>query len=166
MKTFLDTLIPYDYILFGGSFALFILLVILAILLRNKTFISVFLFILAFSIILLGPTLGYSKMHQYLFKNTTKLLSQKKLTFTKAVVVYGELTNDSNKNFSLCKVKAKAYKVSGNKYKDYLFALNPFKKVSILEYEIDKGEKREFKIILEPFNHAKDYNISVEASCR
>jgi hypothetical protein len=37
--------------------------------------------------------------------------------------------------------------------------------MSILEEEIPKGTQREFKIIIEPFTYAGDYNISLEADC-
>ena len=166
LSSFIDNLIPYDYILFGGSFSLFVLFVILGIILRNKTFIAIVLFILAFSIITLGPTLGYVKMHQYIFKNTTTLISDKKLTFTKAIVVQGSLKNESNVNFSFCKITASAYKVSKNKFKTYLFGFKPFKKMSIVEYDIAKDKTVDFKIIIDSFNYSKDYSISLKANCR
>ena len=166
LSVFIDELIVYDYILFASSFAIFVLLIILGILLRNKIFISIVLFLLGFSSIILGPTLGYVKMHSYVFKNTTKIIEQKKLTFTKAIVINGTLKNESNIDFSMCKIKASAYKVSSNALKNYLFKFKPFKERSILEYDINKNETIEFKIIIDSFNYEKDYNVSVGASCR
>lgn len=166
LSVFIDELIPYDYILFGSVFAIFILLIILVIVLRKKTFIAITLFLLAFLIVILGPTLGYSKMHSYIFKNSTKITEHKKLTYTKAIVVQGTLKNESNVDFSLCKIKASAYKVNSNAIKNYLFQFNPFKEMSILEYDIKKDETIEFKIIIDSFNYSKDYNVSVGASCR
>ena len=166
LTTFINELIMYDYILFGSVFSIFVLLVILGILLRKKTFISILLLLLAFSTIILAPTLGYVKMHEFLFKNETAFISQKKLSFTKAIVVHGSVKNMSNHSFSSCKIKVGIYKVSGNEIKDYLFKFNPFKKMSILEYDIKKDEVRNFKAILEPFTYSKDYNISIGASCK
>ena len=166
INAFIDGLIPYDYILFGVSFSLFILFIILGILLRERILLAIFFILLAFGAIVAGPTIGYEKMHQYLFKNTVTLKSQKKLTFTKAVVVYGNLTNESKFDFSMCKIKVSAYKRSKNPVKDYLFKFNPFKNMSILQYDIKKGQDKEFKAILEPFYYSKDYNISLEAKCR
>ena len=105
-------------------------------------------------------------MHKFLFKNSTQLISQKKLNFTQAVVVKGTLKNESKFDFKMCNITASAYKVSGNAIKDKILPFNPFKKMSILEYNILKGEVREFKIIVEPFTYSKDYNISVGASCK
>jgi len=166
IKHFIDGLIFYDYILFGACIALFVLFIILAILLRKKVAVALFFVLLAFASFLLGPTLGYLQMHKFLFKNNIELISQKKLHFSKAVVVKGNLTNESNFNFTSCKITANAFKVTANKYKNYIYKLKPFKKMSIVENEIKKGETREFKMIVEPFTYQRDYNISLEASCR
>ncbi len=166
ITAFIHNLILYDYILFGSVLLVFILLLVLSILLRRKTLLCVFLLLSAFALLFLGPTLGYIKMHEFLFKNKTELLSQKKLNFTKAVVVKGVLTNESKFDFIECKITASAYKVSGNAVKDFLFPFNPFKKMSIVEEDIPKGNSRDFKIIVEPFTYSKEYNISLEASCR
>ncbi|OIP53907.1 MAG: hypothetical protein AUK54_07525 [Helicobacteraceae bacterium CG2_30_36_10] len=166
MSTFIEELISYDYILFGGVFILFILLIILGILKRKKFGLSIFLIFLSFLILILVPTLGYVKMHEYLFKNSTQLTSQKRLTFTQAVIVNGTLLNESKFNFQTCKITASATKVTGNPLKDYILGFNPFKNMSIIEENIAVGELREFKIIIEPFTYSKDYNISVGASCR
>jgi hypothetical protein len=166
LRAFIDGLIVYDYILFATSFCIFILLVILGILLRKKTFISVTLILIAFLNIILVPTVGYVKMHEYLYKNELTLTYQKKLTFTKALVVEGTIKNLSKKDFKKCKIKIKVLKVTGNALKDYLFQFKPLKKMSIVQTDIKKSQLREFKAIVEPFSYAKDYNISLEASCR
>ena len=166
IQNFIDGLIPYDYILFGSVLVLFVLFIVLAILLRRKMMLAIFLVLLAFATFLLGPTLGYVAMHKFLFKNHTELISQKKLHFSQAVVVKGKITNDSNFDFKSCKITASAYKVTPNKYKNYIYKLKPFQKMSIFEKGIKKGETREFKIIVEPFTYKRDYNISLGASCK
>lgn len=166
VTTFVNELIVYDYILFGSAFFLFVLFIILAILLRKKTILAIVLILLSFSILILGPTFGYIAMHEILFKNSTKLISQKRLSFTPAVVVNGTLTNESKFDFKSCKITASAYKVSKNPIKKYIYPLKPLKKMSITRENILKGESEDFKIIVEPFTYKKDYNISIEASCR
>lgn len=166
ITTFIDNLIIYDYILFGAVFFLFILFIILGIVLRKKPFFAVIFILLGFATLLLGPTLGFFKMHELLFKNKTQLLSQKKLQYSEAVVVKGSVTNESKRNFSSCKITASAYGVSSNALKNYLKKLKPFQKMSILEEDIAKSETREFKIIVEPFRYSRDYNISLKADCR
>lgn len=166
LATFIDELIIYDYILFSGVFSLFILLFILGLILRKKAVKAIVLIFSAFFVLLVGSTLGYLKMHEYLFNNSISLISQKKLTFSQAVVVYATVKNNSNFDFENCKISAMVYKVSGNAIKDYIFTFKPLMKMSIFEYDILKGEERELKIILEPFTYSNDYNISVEAICR
>jgi len=166
ITAFLDELIKYDYILFGTVFTLFILFIILAIVLRKKVAISIFLIIFSFVILTLGPTLGYIKMHEYLYKNSCELVSQKRLSFTPAIVVNGTITNESKLDFKSCKITANVYKSSKNIIKKYIYPLKPFKKMSIVQGNILKGETQEFKIIVEPFTYKKDYNISIKASCK
>ncbi|MDQ7068245.1 MAG: DUF2393 domain-containing protein [Sulfurimonas sp.] len=166
ITSFIDALIMYDYILFAGSFFLFLLFIMLAILLRKRLFFGVVFVLLAFTILTLGPTLGYLKMHEYLFKNSVKLISQKRLSFSEAVVVIGTITNESKRDFSTCKITASAYKVTSNKYKNYLKKFKPFKKMSIVEENIGVSQTRKFKIIVEPFTYTRDYNISLGADCR
>jgi len=165
ISAFLEGLITYDYLLFGGVFLLFFLFIILALLLRNKTVLSLIFTLLAFIILFVGPPMGYIKLHEYLFKNSVELLSQKQLHFSAAVVVKGRVTNESKRAFKRCKIVASAYAVTKNKYKNYLKKLKPFKKMSITESDIAVGETREFKMIVEPFHYSKDYNISLGADC-
>ena len=166
LLNFIHGLTSYDYMLFGASFVLFILFIILSILLRRKLFAALFFLLLGFASFLLGPTLGYVQMHKYLYKNSVEVISAKKLNFVQAVVIKGRLYNESKFDFHECKVSAIFYKVSTNKYKNYLLKLKPFMKRSIVIDDIAKGEQKEFKIIVEPFRYQKDYNLSVEANCK
>ena len=166
LGTFLDSLITYDYILFGTVFTVFLLLVFLGIILRSKTVLALLLILSAFIILIVGSTVGYMQMHKYLYKNTTSVVSQKKLTFTEAVVIHGLLNNTSKFDFKSCKITACAHKVSDNALKNYLYRFKPIRKMSMLEYDIKKGQEREFKLILEPFTYSKEYNISIGADCR
>ena len=166
ITAFIEGLITYDYILFGSVFTLFILFIILAIMLRRKMALSIFLILFSFIILTLGPTLGYIKMHEYLYKNSCKLVSQKKLSFTPAIVVNGTITNESKFDFSSCKITASVYKSSKNIIKKYIYPLKPLKEVSILEDNILKGETQKFKMIVEPFTYNKEYNISIKGSCK
>ena len=166
ITAFIDTLIIYDYILFGSAFVFFILFIILGILLRKKTFLAVLLILLAFGMLLVAPSFGYIKMHEYLFKNKTTITSQKKLEFTQAVVVKGNVINKSKFNFESCIITASAHKVSKNKLKNYLFQFKTITSMSLIQYDIKVNETRDFKIIISPFTYSKDYNISLGANCK
>lgn len=166
ITAFIAELITYDYILFGSSFVLFIIFFILGIVARKKTLLAILLFILSFGTLFLAPTLGYVQMHTYLFKNSVELTSEKKLSFTEAIVIYGTLKNESNFDFKSCKVTATIYRATGNKYKDYLYLFKPIIKMSIVEQEINKSQTREFKLIVEPFVYTKEYTIALGANCK
>lgn len=166
ITTFINELITYDYILFGSVFGLFILFIILGIVLRRKTALAIFIILISFTILIVGPTVGYIKMHEYLFKNTTELISKQKLNFTQAVVVKGKITNESQRFFKSCKITASANKVSKNELKNYLYSFKSFANMSIVEQDIAVGQTREFKIIIAPFTYSKDFNISIGAKCK
>ena len=166
ITAFINGLITYDYILFGSVFLLFILLIVLGIILRRKIALAIFLVLLSFALLFLGPTYGYVKMHDFLFKNSVTLTSEKKLEFTKAVVVKGSIVNQSKFPFQSCKITANIHKNGKNKYKNYLYQFKTIQKMSILAYDLKIGEQRNFKIIVEPFTYSKDYTISLGAKCK
>jgi len=166
ITAFIDGLISYDYFLFGGVLFLFLLLMVLAILLRKKVGLSIFIILLSFGVLFAGPTVGYVKLHEYIFKNEVILLSQKKLSFTPAIVIKGSIENSSKQDFQRCKISADVHKVSKNKLKNYFYKFKIIKKMSILEFDIKQNEKRDFKMIIEPFSYRRDYNISLKASCK
>ena len=167
ITAFIDQLLIYDYALFGGVILLFILFLILAILLRKKIGLSLTLVLFAFTLLILGPTVGYIQLHQFLFKTTSTVTEVKELQFSQALVVKGKVSNASNREFSTCKITAKIFKVSGNQYIDMLYPLNPFKKMSIVrDVNLSSGESYDFKMIVEPFTYSKEYNLSIGAQCR
>ncbi|MEA3522929.1 MAG: DUF2393 family protein [Campylobacterota bacterium] len=164
---FIDGLILYDYILFGAVILLFILFLILAILLRRNVAISVLSVFIAFLILILGPTLGYKIMHQFLYKNEVNITKVKKLEFTDALLIEGILKNSSKMDFLTCKIKASAYKVSGNTIQDMIYPFKPFKKAYLkLDTIIKPNETKTFKLFLEPFHYSKEYNLSIGANCK
>lgn len=165
ISAFVHNLLIYDYILFGAVFALFILFIILAVLVRKRLGFALFFLLFGFVILVAGPTVGYFQMHKYLFKNTTKLISEKKLNFVQAIVVHGELKNESRFYFNKCEVTANVYKLTSNKWKNYIFRLKPFQHSTLIIHDIPKGSSREFKLFVEPFRYSKEYNLTLEASC-
>lgn len=166
ITAFIDNLIFYDYILFGSLFVLFLALFALAIALRKKIFLLLFIIILDFGILGSGLTVGYFEMHKYLFKNKTTLISQKKLNFVEAVVVKGSIENLSKFDFQRCLITASINKTSKNSIKNFLFSFKPISEMSILQDDIRMNEVRKFKIIVEPFTYSKDYNVSIKARCK
>lgn len=166
LSVFLKDLIVYDYILFGGLLALFLLFITLGIILRHRLGLALFFIFFAFTLLLGGATFGYQAMHRILFKNETTLLQEKKLNFTQAVVVYGKVKNISQRDFQSCTIEASVYRSSGNVYKDWIRRLKPITKMSIVQENIAREEEREFKMIIDPFTYSGEYNVTLGADCR
>lgn len=166
LNQFIKELLIYDYILFGLVLLVFIVLILLAILARKRLILSLFLIILAFFTLIGGSIGGYIELHKYLFKNSIEVIKQKRLNFTEAAVIYAKLTNESNRLFSSCKIKATAYRVDENSIKELILKLKPIQKMSILEQNIDINETRDIKMVMEPFTYKSDFNISIEARCK
>ncbi len=166
IQYFLHHLIVQDYILFGVAFVLFVLFLILALVLRRSLFASLLFLFLSFTSLLGLPTFGYKTMHTYLFAHKIDITTLKALEFTNALIIKGELSNESKRNFKECKIEVGLYKVANNALLDMLYPLNPFKKQSIIELDIDRNSTVEYKIVVENFNYNKDYNVSVKAACQ
>ncbi len=166
INAILDSLIVQDYILFSSVFVLFLVLMILAVYLRRKKNISRLLASSSFLILLLGPTFGYIQMHNYLFKNGIELISEKKLEFTKAIVIQGRVTNNSEYDFIECSIVATAYRKTPSEFKNYILRLKPIEKASIVLNNIKVSETKDFKMFIEPFNYEYSYEVGLEASCK
>ncbi|MDD4883952.1 DUF2393 family protein, partial [Sulfuricurvum sp.] len=84
---FIHHLLIYDYLLFGGIFILFILLLTLAIAFRKKMGLAIFLVLVAFGVLTAGPVGRYIALHHYLFKHTIIIHEVKALEFTEALLI-------------------------------------------------------------------------------
>jgi len=167
IQDFIQHLIIYDYFLFGGVIILFILLLIIAIVLRHKLGLAIFFVLIAFGVLTAGPVEGYIALHHYLFKNKIILHEVKALEFTEALLIKGDINNTSKRPFSECTIKVGVHKVTHNQYLDRLYPYLPFKRSSLrLEEPILPGTSAPFKLFVEPFRYSKDYNITIKADCR
>jgi len=106
-------------------------------------------------------------MHDYIFKNHIQKLEIKKLQFTKALIVKGEVVNDSKQAFTQCFIKTGVYKISKNKYLNMLFPYVPFiKRTFPMDLNLTKHQSQEFKFFIEPFYYSKEFNVTIKADCR
>jgi hypothetical protein len=163
---FIHGLSNYDYILFAALFFIFLLLLILTLLLRKRAFFASVFLILSLTTLFVGPFIGYIQLHDYLYKNSSKITEIKALEFSPALVVMGNITNESERDFSTCKVNVNIFKVAHNEFLDTILPYNPFQTMQVTETNITKGETRDLKIIVEPFSYKQDYNVSLGVNCR
>lgn len=166
LQAFGESLHAYDYVLFGICGALFLVLLLLAIVLRNKVGLSLLLVLLSFIILIAGPIVSYNYVHATVFKTVISELKIKKLEFSEAIVIKGKLTNLGKKSYKKCEISSSAYKGANNFLEELVFPLKPFLKRSIIKEEnIDINSSVDFKLLLEPFTYSKEYNISVKVDC-
>ncbi len=163
---FLHGLTNYDYILFAALFFVFLLLVILTLVLRKRAFFASLFLILSLATLFIGPFVSYIQLHDYLYKCNSKITEVKALEFTPALVVTGNITNESQRDFSTCKINVNIFKVAHNQILDAIFPFNPFQTMQVVETNILQGETRDLKIIVEPFSYKEDYNLSLGVDCR
>ena len=163
---FIHGLTNYDYILFAALFFVFLLLLILTLLLRKRAFFASIFLILSLTTLFVGPFVGYIQLHDYLYKHTATITQIKALEFSPALVVMGNITNESQRDFSTCKITVNIFKVAHNQILDAIFPYSPFQTMQVTENNIIKGETRDLKIIVEPFNYKQDYNVSFGVECR
>lgn len=166
LQTFVSTLHTYDFIMFGAVGALFLLILLLAVLIRQRTVTSLFLILFALILIVIGPIAGYKYVHATVYKTEILDLQVKKLEFTEALVIKGSLKNSGKQSYSRCRISAHAYKGASNLFEEFVYPLKPFAKVSILkEEDLNITQSLDFKLVIEPFTYSDEYNISMEANC-
>jgi len=166
LHDFIASLHLYDYILFGVSGALFVLILLLAILLRRKAVFSLILVLLAFIILVALPISGYNYIHGKLYKTELTNLNIKRLEFSEAVVIKGTITNRGKQNFRKCTVSSQAYKGASGLLQELVYPLKPFQKMSIVKQEeLGIDQSLDFKLVMEPFTYTNEYNISIKVNC-
>jgi len=166
LESFVASLHAYDYILFAISGALFLLILLLAILLRSKVALSLVFVLLAFIIIVAGPIVGYKHIHTTVYKTELTDLLIKKLEFSKAIVIKGKLKNLGTQSFKHCTISAEAYAGATNILEEYLNPFKPFQNMSIVkDVNMTVNDSIDFKMMLEPFTYSNEYNISLKADC-
>ena len=169
-NSFLDyihALTLYDYAAFGWLLFLFLIILTLAILLgRKKPRLAIALIMITILLMFVAP-FGI----KYFLDNTVRkvdVVTDKisKLHYASSLIVAGHLSNAGKVPFQKCRINAKVFKVSDNKYTNILNNLKPLRnKTIVVDKNISQGEEAVFKIVFEDFKYTKDYNVSLSASC-
>ena len=163
---FVHSLSTYDYLYYLGVILLFIFLIILTLLLRKRITLALLTLLIAILEVALAPTVGFEYFHSFLFANSIEVTKAKRLEFVQAVVIEGSLQNESKFDFSSCTLSVKISKDKHNKIKNLILKLKPIKTKTFTLKDIARGEKREFKFLIEPFTYKKDFLVSVSGICK
>jgi hypothetical protein len=156
----------YDYIAYTWLIVLFIFLLVVAIALRERVGVSIFLIILSIFVLFVGPIILKKALDIYVRGNEVVIKSQNRLRFSDTLVISGEFINKSRVKIKSCKLSAKVYKIGKNRLKTFVNRLKPYKKKTI-SLDMDKmfDNKIEFRVVFDNFKLKGDFNISSSATC-
>ena len=164
---YIHALTIYDYAAFGWLLLLFFIILVLAILLgRKKPTLAISLIMITILLMFVAPF----GIKYFLDKTVRKVevvtddISQ--LHYAASLIITGHLLNDGKVPYQKCRINAKVFKVSKNKYRNILNNLKPLRnKTIVMEKNISQGEEAVFKIVFENFRYSKEYNVSVSGGC-
>ncbi|KIM09268.1 MAG: hypothetical protein KU28_01130 [Sulfurovum sp. PC08-66] len=163
---FIAELTPYDYVGFALVLLLFVILLVLAILLKHKTFLSLLLFLMGFLTLLGGPFGVYKVVHTALYGATVVLEEEQKLFYTPALLIGGVLTYGGKMDASGCRVIAYVHKTDDNPIKNFVHRLKPYKQgETLLEKTFVRGDTLGVRIAIEPYLYEGNHTITLKAEC-
>ncbi|HIP46081.1 MAG TPA: DUF2393 domain-containing protein [Campylobacterales bacterium] len=164
---YVHSLTVYDYAAFGWLLFLFLIFLTLAILLgRKKPTLAIALIMITILLMFVAP-FGI----KYFLDTTVRkvdVVTDKvaKLHFASSLIVTGHITNAGKVPYQKCRINAKVFKISENKYRNILNNLKPLRnKTIVVDKNISQGEEAMFKIVFENFKYSKEYNVSVSGAC-
>ncbi len=164
---YIHALTLYDYAAFGWLLFLFLIILTLTVLLgRRKPTLAISLIMIVIFLMFIAPF----GIKYFLDKTVRKVdvVTEKitKLHFASSLIITGYLQNKGKVPYHTCRINAKVFKITDNKYKNIVLSLKPLRnKTILLDKNITQGEKAVFKIVFEHFTYSKEYNVSVSGEC-
>jgi len=165
--TYLHNLGVYDYLAFAGLILIFLLLMILAIILMQKSIkFSIFLLLLSIILLIIGPF----SIKYYLNKTirTVKINNIKfqKLHFSNTLIIDYNIKNLSKKPFKLCEIKTIIYKKSTSELKIFINKLKPIDiRTILLHKQIKVNQSIGKREIFSNFSYNGAIFVSIEPQC-
>ncbi len=164
---YIQALTLYDYAAFGWLLFLFLIILTLAILLgRKKPTLALSLIMIVILLMFVAPF----GMKYFLDTTVRKVVvvtdKVAKLHFASSLIITGHIINSGKVPYQKCRVNAKVFKISENKYKNILNSLKPLRnKTIVVDKNISQGEQAVFKIVFDKFTYTKEYNVTLSARC-
>lgn len=157
----------YDYMAYAWLILLFFVFILLSIFLaKKKLLISILMFMISLAILFFGPFVLKHYLDIFLRPTEIKNIQMKKLNFTDALIVTGEIKNISKMSFSLCGVNVSVLKASSSALENFANSLKPLlNKSMFLDKTLDINETKEFRVVFDYYTYDKDINISVQTEC-
>ncbi|WP_024954939.1 DUF2393 family protein [Sulfurospirillum arcachonense] len=157
----------YDYVGFAWLILIFFVTILLAVVMAKKSPVfSIFIFIISLILLFAGPFILKNYLDDYLRGSTNKTLLVKKLHFSNALIVNGEVTNISQKNFYICNVTISLLNQSDNYIKNIFNQLKPLRKQTIsIDEPIEVNSTKEFRVVFDQYTQIDDINVTINSVC-
>jgi hypothetical protein len=155
----------YDYIAFTLIIALFFMLIILSIALREKKGLALSIIFFSVMLLIVGPVLSYFKVHNTLYGTDYNLTVVKRLTFTDVLLIRGEIEATGSEPLQKCDITTYITRQPDDFFENYqeLYLLKPLHKRSqtlYFEENLTKGDKHPFRVRVAPYTYSKEINSS------
>ncbi|MCD8212764.1 MAG: DUF2393 domain-containing protein [Campylobacter sp.] len=156
-----------DYLIYGWIFIAFVFIVFLGIFFALKSWWQIgFLFIIT-GLFALFAAIFYANgaIAQNLRPVGISEINKRQLTYSNALMIDFNITNDSKNILNVCRIDLGFYVVSKQKSRDFLNSLNPFARKTItLREPFIPGETKQIREFVNNFAFI-DYNITKKAEC-
>ena len=163
---FLHSLSAVSYLTFFALFLIWILIVLLAIMVKKNKIASGVLFFVATILFFVGPFVSYYICEFYFKKTTFSNVQIKQLKYAKKVIIKGVVTNNSKIPLKECRLIAVAFnKYSGRKYLIKKLFKPDYQSYVLLKSPFKPNEKEEFYITLNGIKDYKRYYLNYTLNC-
>lgn len=162
----IHTLSSIHYIAFFISFLIWIFILIITFLLRNKKIVSTIFTFISILFFLIGPVLSYFFVELQVKERNIGEIEIKQLTFADKAIVKGTLTNSSGQTLKKCRVASFALAKKQSLFNKTKEMLN--KKhyaVTSLEHDLKPSESGKFYITINKIKESDEFNFYYLSSC-
>jgi quinol-cytochrome oxidoreductase complex cytochrome b subunit len=165
--TYINHFTVYDYVAYAWLILIFFLTILLSIFIAKKSPIcSILIFLVSLALLFVAPFVIKSYLDDYLRPTQNKTILVKKLTFSDALVVTGEITNTSKIDYSTCSIDISVLKHENSYIKNIVSKLKPLRKKTISINELlEVNTTKELRVVFDNYTYNKDVNVSINSQC-
>lgn len=165
--TYINHFSVYDYAAYAWLILLFFVTILLCVFIAKKSpLFSILIFIISLGLLFVGPFIIKKYLDEYIRPTQNKTLSIKKLTFSDALIVVGEIKNISKKDYSICNIQLNVHKTSNSYFKDLINRLKPLRKKTISLHEtLEVNATKELRVVFDNYTSTNDVNVSIDSTC-
>lgn len=150
VKEFFNNFLIYHYLFFGFLFLFAILLLVLGIVFRRKSFLAFLFYFSSFASAFIGPFAGSYYLEEYLRATSLEEVKVTRLTYTKAIVLSAKLKNNGRTLVNTSYISLSLVKKDDNSIKEFINILRPEKiEKKIISVPLAGKEHTDIRIVLD-----------------